>query len=53
MTAETMNYAGPLCIAVMLFALLDWFTTGRRRFVVPTGAIVISEDDNEMEFKGH
>jgi amino acid transporter len=52
-TAETMNYAGPLCIAVMLFALLDWFTTGRKRFVVPTGAIVIPEDDNEMEFKGH
>jgi hypothetical protein len=27
----------------MLFALLDWFTTGRKRFVVPTGAIVIPD----------
>jgi hypothetical protein len=41
-----MNYAGPLCIAVILFALLDWFTTGRKRFVVPTGEIVILEDDD-------
>jgi amino acid transporter len=38
-TAESMNYSGPLVLAVIGFALLDWFTTGRKRFQVPTGAI--------------
>jgi amino acid transporter len=38
-TAATMNYAGPMVLAVIGFALLDWFTTGRKRFQVPTGAI--------------
>lgn len=38
-TAETMNYSGPMVIGVICFALLDWFTTGKRRFKVPTGAI--------------
>jgi hypothetical protein len=48
-----MNYAGPIFIGLVLLALLDWFTTGRKRFVVPTGPIVIPEDDQEMESKGH
>jgi len=34
-TKLTMNYAGPVLIAIILLALGDWFTTGKRRFVVP------------------
>lgn len=52
-TALTMNYAGPLTLAVICFALLDWFTTGKKRFVVPTGAVVIPDDDEEMHARGH
>ncbi|KAF2185564.1 amino acid transporter [Zopfia rhizophila CBS 207.26] len=44
-TAASMNYAGPLVLAVIAFALLDWFTTGKKRFTVPTGAIVIEMED--------
>lgn len=36
-TAETMNWAGPIFVGVVLLALLDWFTSGEKRFVVPTG----------------
>ena len=39
-TAENMNYAGPICIGVICLALLDWFTTGRKRFKVPVGVAV-------------
>lgn len=35
-TAATMNYAAPILGAVMLLALVDWFTSGRKRFEVPT-----------------
>lgn len=42
-----MNYAGPITIAIILIALADWFTTGKKRFTVPTGSIVIP--DYEME----
>lgn len=31
-TAENMNYAGPITIAVILVALADWFNTGKTRF---------------------
>jgi hypothetical protein len=31
-----MNYAGPVFIAVIILALGDWFTTGHKRFEVPT-----------------
>ena len=34
-TAATMNYATPVWFAVLLFALGDWFLSGRRRFRVP------------------
>ncbi|KIW98464.1 uncharacterized protein Z519_00125 [Cladophialophora bantiana CBS 173.52] len=34
-TAETMNYGGPVMGAVILFALVDWFLGGKRRFQVP------------------
>lgn len=35
-TWKIMNYSGPVLGIVIIFALIDWFTTGRRRFVVPT-----------------
>ncbi|OAL49105.1 amino acid transporter [Pyrenochaeta sp. DS3sAY3a] len=35
-TRLTMNYAGPIMLGAILLALLDWFTTGRKRFKVPT-----------------
>ncbi|KAH8898932.1 amino acid transporter [Thozetella sp. PMI_491] len=31
-TAENMNYAGPLILAVMIGAIVDWFVAGRLRF---------------------
>jgi hypothetical protein len=35
-TAENVNYAGPLVGAVILIALGDWFISGKKRFRVPT-----------------
>jgi choline transport protein len=32
---ETMNYAGPIAGAVILFAIGDWCVSGRKRFKVP------------------
>jgi hypothetical protein len=46
-----MNYAGPITIGVILIALADWFTTGKRRFKVPTGTIVILDEELEMDKK--
>ena len=37
-TAATMNYAAPILGFVMLLALIDWFTSGHKRFEVPTHA---------------
>ncbi|KAF2840590.1 amino acid permease [Patellaria atrata CBS 101060] len=34
-TAETMNYAGPIMGAAVLVGLGDWFTSGQKRFRVP------------------
>lgn len=34
-TAADMNYAGPILGAVMLLALVDYFVSGRKRFVLP------------------
>jgi hypothetical protein len=34
-TAGNMNYAGPLLLLVIAFALADWFISGRHRFQVP------------------
>ncbi|KAF2708629.1 amino acid transporter [Pleomassaria siparia CBS 279.74] len=34
-TKENMNYAGPIFGAVLLGALADWFSGGRRRFQMP------------------
>lgn len=35
-TSETMNYAGPITVGIILIVLLDWFTTGKTRFRVRT-----------------
>ena len=34
-TATTMSYAAPLWIGAFLFALVHWFTQGRKHFHVP------------------
>lgn len=34
-TSANMNYGGPVMGAVILFALLDWTISGRKRFVAP------------------
>lgn len=35
-TSQTVNYAGPITIGVVLLAMLDCFTNGKKRFKVPT-----------------
>ncbi len=34
-TAANMNYSGPILGGIIIFALLDWFTGGKKRFQVP------------------
>lgn len=34
-TGVTMNYAGPVFIAVIIGALADWFISGHKRFDIP------------------
>ena len=41
-TGVNMNYAGPIFGFVILFALLDWFVTGKRRFVFPTENVFVN-----------
>jgi choline transport protein len=43
-TAANMNYGGPVMAAVILFALLDWVISGRKRWKGPTERV-------EMEIK--
>ena len=38
-----MNYASPVFIAVMLFALVDYFLIGHKRFKGPLKEITVSE----------
>ena len=38
-TSTNMNYSGPILGGVIVFALLDWFTWGKRRFVIPTDKV--------------
>jgi choline transport protein len=35
-TGANMNYSGPILGGILLFALLDWFIWGKKRFEVPT-----------------
>lgn len=47
-TAANMNYGGPVMGAVILFALLDWFTSGRKRWKGPTEQVEIEiKDQND------
>lgn len=34
--STTMNYAAPILIGIIFVALADWYTTGHKRFKVPT-----------------
>ena len=43
-TGPNMNYAGPIFLAVVLLALVDWFTWGKKRFSVPTTKSVFAEE---------
>lgn len=38
-TAKTMNYGGPVMGFVILFALADWFISGKKRFQVPVNPV--------------
>jgi choline transport protein len=38
-TSVTMNYGGPVMGFVILFALADWFISGRKRFQVPVNPV--------------
>lgn len=44
-TAETMNYAAPIFFVLFAAILGDWFTTGKKRFQVPTGEYNIEMQD--------
>lgn len=50
-TIETFNFAGPIFIAVLSLALLDWFTTGKKRFTVPVGEYNIEMEGDEHSGK--
>jgi amino acid transporter len=34
-TGDTMNYAGPVFLLIVIGALTDWFISGRKRFQMP------------------
>jgi choline transport protein len=38
-TGATMNYGGPVMAFVIIFAIADWFWTGRKRFQVPVDPV--------------
>jgi choline transport protein len=38
-TALNMNYGGPVMGVVIIFALVDWFIWGRKRFSVPVDKV--------------
>jgi amino acid transporter len=46
-TKVTMNYGGPVMGAVILFALMDWVVSGRKRFQVPVKLHLLGEDEEE------
>ena len=48
-SAVTMNYGGPVMCAVILFALLDWVISGRKRFQVPVKLHVLEDEDGRSE----
>lgn len=44
-TAASMNYGGPVMGFVIIFAIVDWFITGRKRFQVPVDPVESMEMD--------
>ena len=46
-TAVTMNYAGPIMGFVILFALADWFVSGKKRFQVPVHPVSMELEQSE------
>lgn len=41
-----MNYAAPIFIALIVAILADWYTTGKKRFQVPTGEYNVEMEDD-------
>lgn len=46
-SAENMNYAAPIFTTVVIAAIIDWHTTGKKRFQVPVGIYSIELEDKE------
>lgn len=44
LTAETMNYAGPIFLFVLLFAGFDYVVRGRHKFKGPAGRLIGNDD---------
>lgn len=44
-SAESMNYAGPVFIGLLLIALIDWFVRGRKHYAGPR------QEETDMEFE--
>lgn len=51
-TSETMNWAAPITLIVVGAALIDWFTTGKRRFTVPPTDYEIEATNFSIDTKG-
>lgn len=44
-TGSNMNYAGPVLLAVIIWALFDWATTGRKRWKAPIDRKDMEEEE--------
>jgi choline transport protein len=44
-TWANMNYGGPVMGVVIIFALLDWMVSGRKRFQVPVDRVTMEVED--------
>lgn len=51
-TAENMNYCGPVVGGVMILALIDWFTAGRKRWQGPAGRYIEEDEDEYLSDDG-
>lgn len=43
-TAGNMNYAGPILLAVIIGAVLDWFISGHKRFDFPVPRYLLEDE---------
>ncbi|KAF2747896.1 amino acid transporter [Sporormia fimetaria CBS 119925] len=51
-TSDNMNYGGPVFIGLLTLCIGDWFRSGKKRFVVPTGKYAIEmAGQEEVEMK--